>query len=251
MLHRDGKRFRLLGWLFLAVWIVFTVQEAKAYYFSGGYPILFAAGSVWILGAIQKKGLRWLKPVLTVGPLAPTVYLLPLALPVLPVDATIAHIARVGIEPEPGERHEMGALPQHFADMHGWQAMADTVASVCRKLTVDEQARCYIFVRNYGEAGAIDYFGQKLGLPNATCGHNNYWIWGPPDQPKDIGIIFGTEQNITESRADLEQHFESVEYATTFQCRYCMPYENQRPIFICRGMRGYLGTIWETQKHYN
>jgi len=135
--------------------------------------------------------------------------------------------------------------------MHGWEKMAATVAEVYQNLTPDEQLKCVIYVRNYGEAGAIDFFGKKDKLPKATCAHNNYWFWGPPkDTSGEIAIIFGVSQGFQRSYEDLQPHFEEVEHAATFTCIYCMPYENNRPIFICRKMKGSLQEIWEGEKHY-
>jgi hypothetical protein len=36
-----------------------------------------------------------------------------------------------------------------------------------------------VFGQNYGQAGAIDFFGPKYGLPPAIGGNQNYFIRGP------------------------------------------------------------------------
>lgn len=52
---------------------------------------------------------------------------------------------------------------------------------------------------NYGEAGAIDRYGPKLGLPRAYSGHNGYWCFGRPPghgRPPDTGgptIVVGPD----------------------------------------------------------
>ena len=135
--------------------------------------------------------------------------------------------------------------------MHGWEKMVATVAQVYKKLTPEEQAKCGIYVRNYGEAGAIDLFGKKYGLPNATCPHNNYWIWGHSKFLGEVMIIFGFSRDVQCNLDDLNQYFESVEYGATFTCDYCMPYENKRPMFICRNMKISPQEIWEQEKNYN
>ena len=73
----------------------------------------------------------------------------------------------------------------------------------------------------------------------------------PDDISADIAIIFGESHDVDESYDDLKQHFESVEYAATFECRYCMPYEDNRPIFICRRQKGSLRDLWPELKNYN
>ncbi len=52
-------------------------------------------------------------------------------------------------------------------------------------------------------------------------------------------------------REDLEEVFESVELAATSSCDHCMPYENNLPIFICRGARKSLQELWAKTKHYS
>lgn len=249
--NKEGKKYSLFGWMFLSIYILFTLQEAKDYYLAPAYPILFAGGAVQFERWLRKKNWNWLKPLMVVSILVPTLILCPMTLPIFPVEKTVSYIQSLGIESSPGERHEMGVLPQHFADMHGWEDMVATVAQTYRKLPKEDQSQCIIFVRNYGEAGAIDFFGKKYDLPKATCSHNNYWLWGPPkDKTIDVAIIFGTSRNLKSSYEDLTTYFGEVKHAATFQCTYCMPYENNRPIFICRGFNVTIQDIWESQKHY-
>ena len=117
-------------------------------------------------------------------------------------------------------------------------------AEAYAQLSLEEQKDCVIFVRNYGEAGAIDYFGPELGLPPASCGHNSYWYWGPPEASGNTAIILGNSQDAEESKHDLEQHFDSVELVGTTDNPYAMPYERGRHVFVCRGMRGGFHEIW-------
>ena len=57
--------------------------------------------------------------------------------------------------------------------MHGWPEMARTVAGVVDGLPEAERARACVFGQNYGEAGAMEYFGPALGLPPAISAHNS------------------------------------------------------------------------------
>ncbi len=250
--HPEGKRYRVIGWIFVSIYILMTVQQGKDYYLAGAYPVLFAGGAVLLGKVLEKRRLLWPKPVLVIFLLIPTLLLCPMALPVLPVEKTVQYLQSIGISGQAGERHEMGLLPQHFADMHGWKEMAGVVIHVYEKLTPEEKERCFIFLRNYGEAGAVDFWGKKHGLPEASCMHNSYWFWGPPDSAKDMGIIMGESRDIEESREDLLTHFDEVEYAATFQHRYCMPYESSRHFFICRKMKKPFGLIelWKNERNF-
>jgi len=250
--HRDGRRFRMLGWAFLVVYAVFMITQGKPYYMAGIYPILFAAGAAGLEKIMSSRRWRALRPVLAAAVLIPGLLLLPAALPILSAERTAAFYDRTGLPRESGERHEQGALPQHFADMHGWEELADLFGRAYQRLTPEERADCLIFTRNYGEAGAIDFFGRRWGLPPAFSGHNNYWLWGPPRGSRGTAaIIIGDSQDVDAARRDLENYFIDVEPAGIFRCGLCMPYENGNPVFICRGARVDIQDIWPGQKHYN
>ena len=45
--------------------------------------------------------------------------------------------------------------------------MVRETARVYNALPPEERARTAIFANDYGEAGAIDYFGPRYGLPKA------------------------------------------------------------------------------------
>jgi hypothetical protein len=249
--YRPARKYRIFGWMFLTIFVLFTVQQAKDYYFAGGYPILFAGGAVLIGTWIQSRGWKWIKPVLIAFILLPTLFLSPFTLPILSVEQTIVFHDFLGMSPGTSERKEIGLLSQHYADQFGWPEMVAAVDEAFQKLSPEEQRECFIYVRNYGQAGAIDFFGEAHGLPRAACSHNSYWLWGPGDVSTEVGIIFGVSHDVEESLEDLRPYFESVELGAVFTCTYCMPYENNRPIIICRGMKASLRDLWAREKHYN
>jgi hypothetical protein len=139
----------------------------------------------------------------------------------------------------------MGKLPQHYADMVGWEEKAAAVARAFQELTPDEQATCALFTNNYGRAGTIDFFGKKYGLSKAICNHNNYWLWGPRDYMGELVIILGGKLK------DHEEHFTSVEIVETVQCEYCMPYEDNVNVYVCRGLKMPLKDAWLSIKSFN
>ena len=127
-------------------------------------------------------------------------------LPVLDEAAFIRYAAALGAKPASDEKHEMGLLPQFQADQHGWEAMATKVAPAYQSLSPEEQRVATIYGGNYGEAGAVDFFGSRWGLPPAWSGHNSYFMWGPPAGGRGaVMIAVGTrvqrlEQRLTRSR---------------------------------------------------
>lgn len=248
--HMEGKRLRLLGWIYIAVFAIFLAGNGKAYYLSAIYPILLAGGAVFLEKFFRLRYWGWIKPAY-IGLMAmSTVVILPLALPVLPVQSFIAYEHALGLTPQAEERSSLGALPQGYADEFGWEEMVAGVAKIYQTLTPEEQAQCVIYVRNYGEAGAIDFFGKKYGLPDALCGHNNYWLWGPGEKSGDVAIILGANRDLKDNLDDLQRAYESVEPAFITNNDFCMPYENGRQFFICRHMKTSFQKIWPGERHY-
>jgi hypothetical protein len=85
----------------------------------------------------------------------------------------------LGIKTTRTEVAHSGPLPQHFGDEFGWEEMVRAVATVYDSMSPKERARTGILAGNYGEAGAIDFFGSRYGLPSAISAHQNYYFWGP------------------------------------------------------------------------
>jgi hypothetical protein len=246
----EQKRWRLFGVIYLAIFTVMAFQNSKAYYLSPIYPLMFALGGCGIESLARRATLRWVRPV-TVGlMLLGAIVLAPYAIPMLPVETFIRYQELLGLTPPREEIGQTAVLPQYYADMFGWEEMVDTVAGVYRKLPPEDQGKCLIYVRNYGEAAAIDFFGKRYGLPAAACTHNSYWYWKPSAWTGEVSIIFGPRMDTTACFQDLRQFFEQVELVTSTSGRYGMPFEIGRPIFICRKAKITLDELWSRDRSF-
>ncbi|MDZ7291983.1 MAG: glycosyltransferase family 39 protein [candidate division KSB1 bacterium] len=245
LFSETGKPYRLLGWIYVVLFVVFMLQRAKFYFLSPAYPMLFAAGALVFEQFTQRRTWIWARPVYIALLIGGGILLAPVAIPVLPVETFIKYAGVTGIGEVKTERHTQGRLPQFYADMFGWEEMVATVAKVYHSLPPEDQARCCISAGNYGEAGAVDFFGKKYGLPKAVCGHNNYWLWGPRDCTGEVIIELGGTE------AGLKNVFYEVELAAVFTCDYCMPYENNLPIYLCRKLKIPVAQAWSENKEYN
>jgi len=225
---RKGRQFRALGvaWVFTA--LVIMTLSPRVYYLFPAFPLLFAGGAVvW-----SRRFVWW--PALMV---AAGVILAPLAIPVLPPETYIRYTKAIHLEQPRIETHRLGPLPQIFADQFGWEEMAETVARVYNSLPSDIRPKTAIFAQNYGQAGAIDFFGPKYGLPPAISGHQSYWLWGPHGYTGESMIVMAGR------RDDLERRFASVEKVAHVEHPYSMPYEHF-DVYYCRGLRQPLSEIW-------
>ena len=243
---KEARPIRALGWAFVALFALMVVFRAKVYYLTPFYPILLASGGVQVESWLERPSLRaWARPALVVVLLAGGALFAPLALPVLPVETFIRYQRALGIEPPRTEKLRLAELPQHYADMFGWEEMTQTVAAVYNSLPPEERGRCAIFARNYGEAGAIDFFGTRYGLPKSIGKHQNYFLWGPRDYTGECVITIG------EKLEDVQKSFEQTEQVATFTHPYVLPHENNNPVFLCRKPRRPLKEIWPEVKCYS
>ncbi len=172
------------------------------------------------------------------------VILVPLFVPVLPLATYMSYARLLSFDVPSTESLNVGKLPQHYADMFGWENLVAGVARVYNSLSVEDRGRCAIFTTNYGRAGAIDLFGKQFGLPKSICGHNSYFLWGPRDYTGDIVLA------IDNNPADLRDVFAEVTVAAKVTSEYSMPYENDVSICICRKPKAPLKDLWPLTKSY-
>jgi 4-amino-4-deoxy-L-arabinose transferase-like glycosyltransferase len=274
---REGREYRFLGWTYLFILLQLLIFRGRIYYLAPAYPMFFAAGAVaiesWIeariraplvypesrsretlpvnrkessLNGSERRHSNWnWKKTVILAPLAVGgLVAAPLAIPILPLDAAAAYanfwdVNRVRVEIQPS-----GKLPQLFADMMGWQQQVDVVARVFHSLPSDDQPKAAILARNYGQAGAIEYFGPSHGLPRPISGHNNYYLWGPQHYTGEVVISVGIPIE------KLRPLFNRIELAATIQNEYAIPEENNVPVYICREPKMTLQKAWPRLKFY-
>ncbi|MGA3328152.1 MAG: glycosyltransferase family 39 protein [Terriglobia bacterium] len=238
----QGRKFRVLGWIYVAVLGILLSTHSKPYYFAPAFLVLFPAGAVAIEAYVARHAWNWLKPTYLAVLVLGGALAAPLALPVLPVETLIRYQGWLGIRPRSEEQDEkVGRLSQMFADMFGWPEMAAQMAQIYDHLSLEDKTDCVIGASNYGEAGAIDFFGEQYGLPNAISTHNNYWFWGPGDKPGKVLLVIGG------SKEDYEGMYEDVRQVAAFANPYAI--ESGRRIFLCRKPKGTLQAFWP--HHHN
>jgi hypothetical protein len=250
---KDGQRFRAIGWMWIFSYILFIALKGKDYYLTPTYPMLFAAGSVAIESWFDKIPHARRGTVLRRIAQATFALLVfvrgaiawPFAMPMMSEEKFIAYEKALGAAPAKTENTEINDLSQQYADMHGWPEMAASIAKVYNSIPEPERSQCAIFAGNYGEAGAVDYFGPQYGLPSAISAHQNYWFWGPRDYTGECMVIIAGSS----TRERLAKNYSSVVPAGETNSKYAMPFENHRTIYIYRGRKsGALQQEWSDLK---
>lgn len=245
---RDAKNYRAFGWTFVITIAFFMITHGKDYYSAPAYVIVLAAGALaterLLTLSVRPKLQTVLQFACFVWLLLSVVPLLPLVLPVLPIDTFLRYQSHLPFEVPKTERSFVGeTLPQYYADEFPWPGMVAAVARVYHSLTPEEQQRTAIFANNYGQAAAVDFFGPQYGLPKAISGHQNYFLWGPRNYTGDIIIVLGD----TETGAS--DDFDSVTVGATLNNPYAYRYEN-RPVLLCRGLKWDLQKEWSKVKNW-
>jgi hypothetical protein len=243
LLRGPEPRRRVLGWAFLSVALILILPgKSKPEYLAPAYMMLFAAGGVAIERWSSQARFGWPVGAFAIGLLAFGVIALPMALPVLAPDAFVRYSRALGVSPQHSEKYDSGDLPQHYADMFGWDEMAKGVALAFAALPAKDRARCVIIAQNYGEAGALELLGAPYGLPRVICGHNSYGFWGTGDWDGGVAVVLGGGESY------YRKHFEEVTRVGTIACDRCMEYERAIPIFIVRRVRGDVAAYWATER---
>ena len=237
---RDGKRYRFLGWTYLIVLAIFIGFGGKSYYPLPVYSLLMAAGGVAIEQWTERGSWHALRTAYPALLLIGGLMVLPFGVPLLPVGAFQRYERALPYSKAiVTERDAVDVpLPQLYADMFGWDNTAAAVARVYRSLPDAERASCAILGGNYGEAGAIDYYGPALGLPKAIGGHNSYYDWGPRGYSGACVIIFGERSD------EFIKLFGDVRLAATADNPHAMPNEQHIPVYICRQPVAPLSVLW-------
>jgi hypothetical protein len=239
-----GKPFRPLGWAWVFTAGVIMALSPRVYYLYPAMPLLFAGGSAAWESWLEQRRYEWLKLAYPGLMIAAGVVFSPLAVPVLPPEMYIRYTQALHLRPPRLETHKLGPLPQLYADQFGWEEMTATVARVYNSLPPEVRAQTAIFTGNYGQAGAIDLFGPKYGLPPAISGHQTYFLWGPREYTGASMIVMQGQQH------DLERHFASVQKVASVYHPYSMPYEHF-DIFYCRGLKQPLKEVWPQVKRWD
>lgn len=151
-----------------------------------------------------------------------------IALPVMPVERT-------------GQLDLTGELGETV----GWPTLIEQVAMAYETVPEDSREGTVIFAGSYGEAGAVDVLGPESGLPSAASGHNNYWLWGPPEEH---GPIIGVGE-VSAALATICPDLQRVDVLGN-------PYdvENEvlgQPLLLCLEPTGQLSEIWVSLRHFN
>ena len=245
LFSRSGKPYRLFGWFYVILLATMMLsRSSRPDRMLAAYPVFLAAGSLVIERSLKHHKTRIVQIGVILLLLVFGIGLLPIGLPILPPRTLVSYLQRLGISVE-FEKGQSARLPQWYADRFGWEEIASSVAEVYSHLPEDEKSETLFLTGNYGEAGAIEFFGEQYQLPGVISPHNNYHLWGQEHNTAKIYVSVGIPVE------PLRNVFNNIEQDGVHTCSYCMDYENNLPIYICRSPKHSIEEIWPEAKSYN
>jgi len=241
--NSDGRKFRVLGYAYLVLLVLCINLTVKFYLLAPFYTVLFAAGAVHIERFAAERKIQRLERLPAAAILLLGLLLVPLMRPVLPVKVFVKFTGRSLWEGIKAERHELGRLPQHFHDRHGWDIMARSVKVAYDGLSDDEKSKVCVLMGNYGEAGAVWVHGAQYDLPKPISGHLQYYLWGTRGNVADAVISIGIDIE------KLNDHWDDIRVVHEHACRWAIPYEKYLDVHVCRKPNKSLEEMWPSFKH--
>lgn len=231
LICKETAPWRIFGWMYLMVILILLAFSAKSYYSIGAYPVLIAAGAVYLENKTQDKW-RMIRYILPGWMILFGLINLPASLPLLP-PAKEARFVKVltripGMEGilrwEDGRQYD---LPQDFADMLGWKEIALHTGKTWQNITDKKTAG--IYAENYGQAGAIEHFGKPYDLPQVLSFSDSYRYWLPDTLPADFQTLIYVNDELG---SDMPGYFQKIE--KVFELDMPLSRQHGTQIYLCQ-----------------
>jgi Dolichyl-phosphate-mannose-protein mannosyltransferase len=237
-----GKRYRLLGWMYVVPLVLLVAMRGRDYYLAPAYPMLYAAGAVWVERKVRRdisvktpklQWVRFVPRVLVAALVLDVMAAAAVALPISPVNSAWWRMASKTVV----------VFPEEI----GWEEFTQSVAQVWDRLPEEEKGTAEILAGNYGEVGALNLYGEKLKLPRAISGVNSSWERGYGAAGPQTLVVVGYPREF------LEEYFAHCEVAGRVWNKYGVANEEtveDPEIFVCRGLRGSWKDFWKAARKF-
>jgi hypothetical protein len=240
LISRRWAHLRVVGWTAVAAFATLLALHGKNYYLGPIYPVLFGIGAVLVERSWAGARGRWLRGVALGVPLATGLVLLPVGLPILAPERMDAYTRTLGLSAAVNQTNtgRLLRLPQDYADMLGWEDRVAAVARAYHALDPARQAQAVIVAGNWGEAGALDLYGPKYGLPGVVSPSGSYWFFGPGPRPGAVAVVIGVDED------GLRRYFDRVTATARIVNDWTVPEEQDLTVYVCEAPRGTLQQAW-------
>jgi len=184
-----GKRFRMIGWMYVVTLLLFALAKGRWYYMGPAYDMLYAAGAVWgesWLAHMSRSRATAVRMAVWALLVLEILFTVALWMPAAPLNSRWWNLSN--------------SVQGDYREEIGWQELVQEVARIRDSLSAQEREHLAILGTNYGEAGAIDLYGPQYGLPQAISGVNSFWVRGYGNPEPQTVIVLGLSQQFLEKR---------------------------------------------------
>ena len=231
-----GKRYRMLGWMYIVPFVLLVLVQGKGYYLAATYPMLAAGGAVWWEGRLARmdnlrraRAWRWVTwSVLS----AFAVLLIATELPVAPLDSAWWDTVS----------KSNGELKSEV----GWPELAQQVAKAYNSVRETDKVHTAILAASSGEIGSIDLYGPAYGLPGVISGFDTYWQYGYGNPAPQTLIVVGFDASFLAAFQDC-----------TFIAPITTPFNIQNDetkshssIYLCHNLRYPWPQFWQHFQYF-
>jgi hypothetical protein len=246
LFFKSEKRYRVFAWIYLLVVLLFLFSKGKSYYTLGVYPMLFAFG-----GYVLEKHLAGKKNfagyLVVVYSILSSIYFIPLGLPVLPQEQMGKYCETFSrhISPAPmrNEQNEYYPIPQDYMDMTGWKELAGLASVAYNQLDSLQKKQCIIFANNYGQAGALDFYGKEYNLPSPVSLNDSYLFWAPDSVTATNFIV--TDRQL----GSIPELFNKYSEVGMIENKYFR--ENGLKVYLCQDPKPLFGDFFKKKVREN
>jgi len=243
LVNRPMRPYRVIGLTCGLSFLTLLVLHGKPYYAGPIYPTLIAAGAVALAGLPGRVG-RAAILVVIVLVVAWGALVLPFGLPVVPPAPMARYAAALGIKAATTtNRGTALPLPQDYADMLGWEDQVCAVAQAYESLPADQRAQAVLLASNYGEAGAMDFYGPRHGLSRRVLLPHSALLWRPPPGGSfDVAVTVGIPPE------DIGRYFRTVRLVSRFDHPWMVDEERHVPICVAHALYRDVQEVWAPRK---
>jgi hypothetical protein len=175
--YRPAAIAILISILFLAI------SKSKAYYFYPAMICLLIFGSIWF----ERKVLsfrRWIIYPATALLLASGFVLVPFGLAVMPLQSFIK-FSRL--------KKKDGRYQVHYQEYYTkqkWENTLGQLKKVYDSLPGHEKKDCLVWGKHYSQAGIVNLYRERYGLPKAFSYHGSFYLWAHKGAMPETVIAF-------------------------------------------------------------
>jgi hypothetical protein len=247
LFSKRTKEYRFLSILFIGLFLLMMLSgTSRSDRLAFAYPAAFAGGAMFFQNIFFKYNLKWLKGALVLILFSGLALALPIILPYFNYETVQDHTKFLGFNTEL-EKGKKPPLPQLLADRIGWKEKFELVFAAYQSLSDEDKKNTIIAANNYGQAGALELFGEEY-FPEVVANHNNYYLWSKKRLKGNILLQLGQDGNYN----GLNESFEVVEiFPIEFKSKYVSWHENNLKVFICRNPKIPYSEMLERSKNFH